>query len=167
MFNISHSLWNSLNCRSLRFSVDSIRWLIDGSLCDQWINVSRVSLTSYLLVEVSRQNVRLCRSILVVSSASFSEEFVLLTESVHPSNSSVSLVTNTTSRHESMTTKVSIIFTNSPQQAASSYTIDRQSLRINYRKVPLNLFELDLSVYTQLWPYLAKFQCAVLTSSKA
>src|SRR6218665_2428813 len=102
MFNISHSLWNSLNCRSLRFSVDSIRWLIDGSLCDQWINVSRVSLTSYLLVEVSRQNVRLCRSILVISSASFSEEFVLLTESLHPSNSSVSLVTNKTSRHESM-----------------------------------------------------------------
>src|SRR6218665_4421 len=121
----------------------------------------------------SRQNVRLCRSVLVVSSASLSEEFVLLTESLHHSNSfvefrwSVSLVTKATSRHESITTKVSIIFTNSPQQAASNYTIDRQSLRVNYRKVPLNLFELYLSVYTQLWPYLAKFQCTVLTSSKA
>jgi len=31
MFNISHSLKTSLNCRSLRFSVDSIRWLIYGS----------------------------------------------------------------------------------------------------------------------------------------
>src|SRR6218665_882080 len=100
----------------------------------------------------SRQNVRLCRSVLVVSSASFSEEFVPLTESLHPSNSSVefrssvSLVTNATSHHESMTTKVSIIFANSPQQAASNYPIDWQSLCVNYRKVPLNLFELDLSV---------------------
>src|SRR6218665_193318 len=87
----------------------------------------------------SRQNVRLYRSVLVVSSASFSEEFVLLTESLHHSNSSVnfrssvSLVTNATSRYESMTTKVSIIFTNSPQQAASNYTIGRQSLRFNHR----------------------------------
>src|SRR6218665_896192 len=59
----------------------------------------------------SRQNVRLCRSVLVVSSASFSEEFTLLTESLHYSNSSVeirssvSLVTNTTSRPESMLPK--------------------------------------------------------------
>src|SRR6218665_2517470 len=91
----------------------------------------------------SRQNVRLYRSVLVVSSASFSEEFVLLTESLaspasfseefvllteslHHSNSSfefrssVSLVTNATSRHELLTTKVSIIITNSPQQAASN-----------------------------------------------
>src|SRR6218665_634655 len=79
----------------------------------------------------SRQNVLLCRSVLVVSSTSFYKEFVLLTESLHHSNSSfefrssVSLVTNAMSRYESMTTKVSIIFTNSPQQAASNYTIDR------------------------------------------
>jgi len=87
----------------------------------------------------SRQNVRLYRSLIVVSSASFSEEFVLLTESLHHSNSfvefiySVSLVTNATPRHETMTTKVSIIFTNSPQQAASNYTIERQYLCVNYR----------------------------------
>src|SRR6218665_2384056 len=82
----------------------------------------------------SRQNVWLCCSVRVVSSASFSEEFVLLTESLHHWNasvefrSSVSLVTNATSRHESITTKVSIVFTNCPQQAASNYTIDRHPL---------------------------------------
>src|SRR6218665_1430266 len=85
-------------------------------------------------LKISDLNVRPYRSVLVVSSASFSEEFVLLTKSpvssassseefvlltelLHHSNSSIefrssiSLVTNATSRHESMTTKVSIIFT--------------------------------------------------------
>src|SRR6218665_2368452 len=125
------------------------------SLVDRWIVMSR-GLVNFVHDDTSsQQNVRPYRSVLVVSSASFSvgfvlltessvssasssDELVLLTESLHHSNSSVefrsyvSLVTNATSRHESMTTKVTIIFTNSPQQAASNHTIDRQFLRAKF-----------------------------------
>src|SRR6218665_66829 len=149
MFNFSQFV------EFVELSLSTIQCRFD-SLVDRWIVMSRGLFNFVHDGRSSRQNVRPYRSVLVVSSASFSvgfvlltespissasysEEFVLLTESLRHSNSlvefrsSVSLVTNATSRHESMTTKVSIIFTNSPQQAASNYPIDRQSLSVNHR----------------------------------